>query len=106
MPGHYAPLVRKRLGEQVVDGYDRWQDHKDREGKTENVSNFYIESTTSTRVQPLKRKRDHLYATASELPLSQLLSQFSPRARRHRPKVLPGTYDTTKLVWVRQHSAR
>ena len=30
------------------------------------------------------------------------LSQPSPRTRRRTPKVLPGTYSTTKQVWVRQ----
>ena len=51
--------------------------------KTESVSKYYIESTTSTGVRASKRTRDHGYARANELPLSQTfesdISACAPR---------------------------
>ena len=39
--------------------------------KTERTAKYYIGSTTSTRAPASKRTRDHHYAHANELPLSQ-----------------------------------
>ena len=51
--------------------------------ETDRVTNYYIGSTTYTRVQPSKRKRDHDYATVSELPRSptveSVFSTYPPK---------------------------
>ena len=51
--------------------------------KTESIAKDYIGSTTSTGVRASKRTRDHGYARANELPLSQTfesdISACAPR---------------------------
>ena len=65
------------------------------------MAKYYIGSTTSARVPASKRKRDHDYATASELPLSQALeADFSACG----PKYAQRRYNIT--FWVRQRNAR
>ena len=52
--------------------------------KTERIAKYYIGSTSSGRVRAPKRKRDHDYANASNLPLSPAFeSDFSAFAAKY-----------------------
>ena len=52
--------------------------------KTESIAKYYIGSTRSTGVRASKRTRDHGYARANELPLSQNFeSHFSVCAPKY-----------------------